>query len=73
LSLLAIPLGLPFDVVLDGYNLSRLTDGEGLLPDVRARGGAVLRFGGGGLAEVRRCSGRGVVHGCRDAVLVSGR
>jgi hypothetical protein len=44
----------PFDVVLNGYNLSRLTDVEGLLPDVRARGGAVLRFGVDGLAEVRR-------------------
>jgi hypothetical protein len=54
LSLLAIPLALPFDVVLNGYNLSRPTDVEGLLPDVRARGGAVLRFGGEGLAEVRR-------------------
>ena len=38
----------------NGYNLSRLTDVEGLLPHVRARGGAVLRFGGDWLAEVRR-------------------
>jgi hypothetical protein len=53
-SLLAIPLALPFDVVLNGYNLSRLTDVEGLLPDVRARGGALLRFDVDGLAEVRR-------------------
>ena len=54
MSLLAIPLALPFDVVLNGYNLSRLTDVEGLLPDVRARGGALLRFDVDGLAEVRR-------------------
>ena len=54
MSLLATPLALPFGVVLNGYNLSRLPDVEGLLPDVRARGGAVLRFGGDWLAEVRR-------------------
>jgi hypothetical protein len=49
----------PFDVVLNGYNLSALLERSGasldpILADVRARGGAVLRFNHSGLVEVRR-------------------
>jgi hypothetical protein len=44
----------PLDVVLNGYNLSALIDRGGILPAVRERGGAVLRFSGEGLVEVRR-------------------
>jgi hypothetical protein len=42
------------DVVLNGYNLSRLIDLGQILPGVRDRGGVVLRFGSEGLIEVRR-------------------
>jgi hypothetical protein len=44
----------PLNVVLNGYNLSRLIGLERILPDVRSRGGAILRFDDAGLAEVRR-------------------
>jgi hypothetical protein len=42
------------DVVLNGYNLSALIDLGEVLPGVRDRGGAILRFGREGLLEVRR-------------------
>jgi hypothetical protein len=44
----------PLDVVLNGYNLSRLIDLKQVLPDVRDRGGVVLRFAGEGLVELLR-------------------
>jgi hypothetical protein len=49
----------PFDVALNGYNLSTLLERNGasldpILADVRARGGAVLRFNHSGQVEVRR-------------------
>jgi hypothetical protein len=49
----------PLDVVVNGYNLRRLLDGQGIplariLGDVRDRGGAVLRFDAQGLVEVCR-------------------
>ena len=43
-----------FDVVLNGYNLSRLIDLDDILPDVRSRGGAILRFDSDGLGEILR-------------------
>jgi hypothetical protein len=44
----------PFDVVLNGYNLSRLIDLGQVLPAVRERGGAILRFRDAELDEVLR-------------------
>jgi hypothetical protein len=42
------------NVVLNGYNLSRLTTLDSILPDVRARGGVILRFDRDGLLAVLR-------------------
>lgn len=49
----------PVDVVLNGYNLSRLLGQQGLaladlLPDVQARGGAILQFNDLGLDAIHR-------------------
>lgn len=44
----------PLDVVVNGHNLSRRMSLEQFLPDVRARGGAILRFGNEGLVQVLR-------------------
>ena len=44
----------PFDVVLNGYNLSRLVGIDRILPSVRARGGVVLQFDREGLFQVLR-------------------
>jgi hypothetical protein len=42
------------DVVLNGYNLSRLIDLRRVLPGVRGQGGAIIRFGAEGLLGVLR-------------------
>ncbi len=44
----------PLDVVLNGYNLSRQLDLAEIMPGMRERGGAMLRFDHDGLAEVLR-------------------
>ena len=46
----------PTEVILNGYNLGAVVRDldEEVMPFVRARGGALFRFDGRGLADVRR-------------------
>jgi hypothetical protein len=44
----------PLDVVLNGYGLQEPIRPAQILPQVKARGGAVLEFGRAGLVEVLR-------------------